>query len=52
MLYKQCKLMHRYGHTKEIWEILKSLLPEFKLPDPPPDEDELAKREVYNVFKN
>lgn len=41
--------MCRYGHTKEIWDILKLLLPEFKLPDPPPDEDELEKRkEVGN----
>ena len=43
-----CYCYHRMGHTKEIWELLKTFLPEFQLPELVSAEERAASEEQRN----
>ena len=38
----RCDCYHRMGHTKEIWELLRTFLPEFLLPELVSPEEKAA----------
>ena len=31
-------LFHRHGHLTEVWQLLKTMLPEWQLPEPEPEK--------------